>query len=49
MADQEVLIANSGFQLTLLDEDRLDDIVVDVVTGDMSQAELAAWFKARIS
>ena len=45
----EVLIANSGFQLTLLDEDRLDDVVVDVVTGDMSQAEHAAWFKARIS
>lgn len=45
----EVLIANSGFQLTLRDDDRLDDIVVDVVTGDMSQDELSQWFKARIS
>ena len=45
----EVLIANSGFELTLLEDDRLDDIVVDVVTGDMTQDALAAWFKARIS
>ena len=45
----EVLIANSGFRLELRDEDRLDDVVVDVVTGTMSEAELAIWFKDRIA
>lgn len=45
----EILTANSGFQLDLLDEDRLDDIVVDVLTGDMKQEQLTDWFKARIT
>lgn len=45
----EVLIANSGFELNLRDDDRLDDVVVSVVIGEMSQEELASWFKARIT
>ncbi|MEL6645995.1 MAG: type II toxin-antitoxin system death-on-curing family toxin [Pseudomonadota bacterium] len=45
----EILIANSGFRLDLLETDRLDDVVVDVVTGRMSQNELADWFKRRTS
>lgn len=44
----EVLIANSGYELTLQDGDRIDDVVVNVVTGDMSQGELSDWFKARL-
>jgi hypothetical protein len=30
-------------------EDKIDDVVVDVVTGDMPQSALETWFKARIS
>ncbi|NND17329.1 MAG: type II toxin-antitoxin system death-on-curing family toxin [Silicimonas sp.] len=45
----EVLIANSGFQLDLFEDDRLDDVVVDVVIGAMSQDELEHWFRVRIS
>ena len=45
----EVLCWNSGYQLTLRHADRLDDVVVDVVTGAMSQNTLEAWFKTRLS
>ena len=45
----EVLIWNSDFQLAMRDDDRLDDLVVDVVTGVLTQAELEVWFKSRLS
>ena len=45
----EILIANSGYELALLDDDRLDDIVVNVVVGAMAQDQLANWFKKRIT
>ncbi|WP_299740203.1 type II toxin-antitoxin system death-on-curing family toxin [uncultured Roseobacter sp.] len=45
----EVLCWNSAYRLTLRAEDRIDDVVVDVVTGVMSQADLEKWFKARLS
>jgi hypothetical protein len=34
--------------LRLEEEDKIDDIVVDVVTGAMSQSALEKWLKARI-
>lgn len=45
----EVLIANSGFRLDMRPEDRLDDLVVDVVTGVVSQDALEMWFEDRIT
>ena len=43
-----VLIGRSGFVLRLSDSDRIDDVVVDVVEGAMSEAALVEWFKARL-
>jgi len=45
----EVLCLNSGYRLELRDDDRIDDVVVDVVTGTMTQAQLEAWMKSRIT
>lgn len=45
----EVLIAGSGYELTIYQDDRIDDVVVNVVTGGMTQVELMLWFKARLS
>ncbi|WP_268244663.1 type II toxin-antitoxin system death-on-curing family toxin [Tateyamaria omphalii] len=45
----EVLCLNSGYDLAIHAGDRIDDVVVDVVTGVMSQSALEAWFRARLS
>ncbi|WP_299681017.1 type II toxin-antitoxin system death-on-curing family toxin [uncultured Roseobacter sp.] len=45
----EVLCLNSGYDLALHPGDRIDDVVVDVVTGDMSQDALEDWFRARLT
>ncbi|WP_298937190.1 type II toxin-antitoxin system death-on-curing family toxin [uncultured Ruegeria sp.] len=45
----EVLCANSGYELTVRDDDRIDDLVVDVVTGDVSQDELEQWIRERLT
>ncbi|WP_299049066.1 Fic family protein [uncultured Tateyamaria sp.] len=45
----EVLCLNSGYDLAVLKGDRIDDVVVDVVTGDMPQDVLEAWFLARLT
>ncbi|MEM6387923.1 MAG: Fic family protein [Pseudomonadota bacterium] len=45
----EVLIVNSGYLLDLLATDRLDDVVVNVVTGEMTQDQLVEWYKSRIT
>ena len=45
----EVLIWNSGYRLDVRIGDRIDDVVVDVVTGEMTEADLENWFRARIS
>lgn len=45
----EVLCSSSGYELTLRPEDRIDDVVVDVVTGAMSQDALESWFRSRLS
>ncbi|WP_299548402.1 Fic family protein [uncultured Tateyamaria sp.] len=45
----EVLCLNSGYDLAIHAGDRIDDVVVDVVTGAMSQTALETWFRARLS
>ncbi len=45
----EVLCSNSGYELTILEGDRIDDLVVDVVTGDVTQDELEQWIMARLN
>lgn len=45
----EVLCLNSGYDLTVRVGDRIDDVVVDVVTGAMPQAALEEWFRTRLS
>ncbi|WP_299831671.1 type II toxin-antitoxin system death-on-curing family toxin [uncultured Roseobacter sp.] len=45
----EVLCLNSGYDLAVKAEDRIDDVVVDVVTGAMPQEALEDWFRARLS
>ena len=43
-----VLIGRSGFVLHLSDADRIDDVVVDVVEGVMSEGALVEWFRVRL-
>ncbi|UPH72353.1 type II toxin-antitoxin system death-on-curing family toxin [Abyssibius alkaniclasticus] len=43
-----VLIERSGYELELLEDDRIDDVVVDVVEGSMNEQELVNWFRARL-
>lgn len=43
-----VLIERSGYYLDTSPEDRIDDVVVDGVTREMSMDELADWFKLRL-
>jgi len=43
-----ILVERSGYELVLALDDRIDDIVVNVVEGTMSEVELVAWFRARI-
>ncbi|WP_366869520.1 type II toxin-antitoxin system death-on-curing family toxin [uncultured Roseobacter sp.] len=45
----EVLCLNSGYDLAVQADDRIDDVVVDVVTGAMPQEALEDWFRARLS
>ena len=35
--------------LRLSEADRIDDVVVDVVEGAMTEAELVNWFRARLT
>ncbi len=43
----EVLFERSGYMLSLRDDDRLDDIVVDVVNAVMTQDDLQKWLRDR--
>lgn len=42
-----LLIGRSGYELALEQEDRIDDLVVDVATNDFAFDELVSWFSAR--
>ena len=43
-----VLIERSGYFLNTSHDDRIDDVVVDVVARLMTLSDLADWFKARL-
>ena len=45
----ELLFARSGYLLSLREDDRLDDVVVDVVNGTMTQGDLERWFRDRMT
>ena len=40
----ELLIERSGYRLAIPDDERIDDLVVAVASGQMTFAELVAWF-----
>lgn len=44
-----LLIDRSDYELVLREDEYFDDMVVNVVEGNISQGELAAWFRLRIS
>lgn len=43
-----LVILRSGYQLELLAEDQIDDLVVAVAEHDISFDELVQWFRVRI-
>ena len=44
----EILIDRSGYRLNIPDDERIDDLVVDVAAGQMEFDQLIAWFKDRL-
>lgn len=44
----ELLIERSGYRLAIPDDERIDDLVVAVASGQMPFAELVAWFAPRL-
>lgn len=42
----DLLVERSGNSLELQEDDAIDDLVVNVVTGDMSESQLAQWIRA---
>lgn len=42
-----ILYEQSGYLLETMETDRIDDLMVDVVTGDIPLPELENWLKAR--
>ena len=45
----ELLIERSGYELHLREEDAIDDLVVNLVTGALSEAEVVVWFNDRLT
>lgn len=45
----QVLIVGSGYQLKLRRADQIDDVVVAIVEGEMTEDELGEWFKSRLA
>ena len=45
----DLLYINSGYRIDLLEGDRIDDIVVDVVNHQMTEVDLKLWLKQRTS
>ena len=43
----DLLYMQSGYEIEVADDDRIDDLMVDVVQGHVSQAELEQWLRAR--
>lgn len=44
----EILIERSGYMLAIPDDERVDDLVVDVASGVMTGDGLRLWFKDRL-
>ncbi len=44
-----LLIERSGYVLVLDEDDQIDQVAVDVVTGDMLQDQLVQWFRIRLA
>jgi death-on-curing protein len=42
-----LLFEQSGYEIELRDDERFDDLVVDVVQGSMDQNALVEWLRAR--
>ncbi|MFQ5624968.1 MAG: type II toxin-antitoxin system death-on-curing family toxin [Paracoccaceae bacterium] len=43
-----LLVRRSGYDLEIRPDDRIDDIVVQVVEGTMTEDQLVQWFKLRL-
>lgn len=43
-----LLINRSSYDLEFLEDDRIDDVIVDVVEGAMREEDLVIWFKQRL-
>ena len=43
----DLLYVQSGYEIDLVENDRIDDLMVDVVRGIVSQEELKIWLKER--
>ncbi|MEZ5913865.1 MAG: type II toxin-antitoxin system death-on-curing family toxin [Paracoccaceae bacterium] len=44
----ELMIERSGYELVVAAEDRIDDLVVNLVVGSVSEGEAVKWFKERL-
>lgn len=44
----EILIERSGYMLNIDDDEPVDDLVVDVASGQIGFDELVEWFKLRV-
>ena len=44
----DLLIRRSGYDLALLDDDRIDDLVVAVADGQMQFDDVVDWFEERL-
>ena len=43
-----LMIERSGYQILLMPEERIDDVVVNVASGQMSFPNLCTWFASRL-
>lgn len=44
----EILLDRSGYTLAIPDDERIDDLVVDVASGALRFDDIVAWFRKRI-
>lgn len=44
----ELLIDRSGYELVLSEDDKFDDLIVDVASGAIAFEGLVVWFKERL-
>lgn len=45
----EIMIERSGYMLTIPDDAPIDDLVVDVATGDLKYEQLLNWFTVNLA